>query len=151
MYLVYNDVANFIHEVRGAHDPTLTFYTVTDQSAAIQPKGIFVPLSEESGELKEALANGAIAAIWDKEKQLPRYTPNYFPVFLVEDPEEALRMILKHYIDKLDGETEKTMNITKFDFLKKKLLNKNKQSYDIAVMLNELSDKFNVANEGRRG
>ncbi|MDR6998000.1 hypothetical protein [Neobacillus niacini] len=151
MYLVYNDVANFSHEVRGTHEPTLTFNTLTDQADAIQPKGIFVPLSKESGELKEALANGAIAAIWHKEKKLPHYTPNHFPIFLVEDPGEAVRRILQQYIDKLDGETEKTMNITKFDLVKIELLNKNKQTYDIAVMLNKLADKFNEAYQGRRG
>ncbi|OIK14035.1 hypothetical protein BIV60_13050 [Bacillus sp. MUM 116] len=151
MYLVYKDIANFIHEIRGAHDANLMFYTVTDQASANQPKGIFVPLSEESGDLKEALVNGAIAAIWQKGKMLPRYTPNHFPVFLAEDPGGAVRLILKQYIEKLDGETEKTMNITKFDILNKKILNKNNETYDIAAMLNELSDKSNAASQERKG
>ena len=30
-----------------------------------QPKGIFIPLYHDSGELQEAIANGAIGTLWD--------------------------------------------------------------------------------------
>jgi UDP-N-acetylmuramyl pentapeptide synthase len=151
MYLAFKDLANLFADRRGANEPNLLFYTVTDHSKAMQPKGIFIPLNKESGELSEAIANGAIAAIWDKSETLPQYTPGPFPVFFTEDPAEALRKLLQFYLEKLDGETEKIMDITKFDFLNKKLLNKNNQTYDIAVMLKRAAVDNKDVLQDRRG
>jgi len=135
MYLAYKDVAKLIPDIRGGVEEDFLFYTVSDNASAPQPKGIFVPLSEQSGELKEALANGAIAAIWNKNRSVPRYTPTQFPLFLTDDPEEVVQNLLKLYLEKLDGETEEKMEITKFDFLTRKFLNKNNETYDIAGFL----------------
>ena len=138
MYLAYKDVACLITDSKGALDKDLLFYTVCDHAHALQPKGIYVPLSEESGELSQALANGAIAAIWNRQMSVPPYTPNQFPLFLTDDPHKAVWNLLQRYLEKLDGETEKKMEITKFDFLTKKLLNKNNKTYDIAGMLKKV-------------
>ncbi|MDQ0198497.1 hypothetical protein [Neobacillus ginsengisoli] len=151
MYLAFKDLAYLFADSRGAKEPNLLFYTVTDQSKVLQPKGIFIPLNKESGELSEAIANGAIAAIWDKAQNLPLYTPSQFPVFFTEDPVEAVRILLQLYLEKLDGETEKKMDMTKFDFLNKKLLNKNNQTYDIAVMLKRAEAENKDVYPERRG
>ncbi|MEH7479676.1 hypothetical protein V7157_00920, partial [Neobacillus drentensis] len=57
------------------------------------------------------------------------------------DPADAIVTILKRYIEKLNGETDKTMAITNFKFSNKKLLNKNNETYDISVLLNEVINK----------
>ena len=33
-----------------------------------QPRGLFIPLNDDSGELLDAIANGAIAAIWERDE-----------------------------------------------------------------------------------
>lgn len=151
MYLAFNDIANLIPDRKGTIDENLLFYTLSDNANAPLKKGIFVPLSKESGELKQALANGAIAAIWNKNLIVPSYTPNQFPLFLTDDPAEAVGNILQRYLEKLDGETNKTMNITKFDFLTKKLLTKNNETYDIDAMVTKAAAASMNAQIERRG
>lgn len=148
MYLALKDLANLFDNSRGVNDD-LMFVSVCDQAHEAQPKGLFVSLNEKSGELSEAIANGAIAAIWNHECKLPSYTPNHFPIFFTSDPADAIVIILKQYIDKLNGETDKIMEITNFKFSNKKLLNKNKDTYDIAVMLNEVTSKLSNKPERR--
>ena len=149
MYLALNDLANLFPDKRGIQDE-MVFHTITDQANTDQPKGLFVSINEESGELLEAIANGAIAAIWNKENKLPRYIPTYFPVFFTTDMAWAIKEILTLYSEKLDGETNKHMEITNFKFSNKKLLNKNNQTYDIAGIV-EMLENIQSDDTERRG
>jgi UDP-N-acetylmuramyl pentapeptide synthase len=137
MYLALKDLEKLFSDKQGIQDD-FVFYTISDEAAVSQPRGLFVPVNEESGELSEAIINGAIAAVWDREKKVPHYTPNHFPIFFTDDQTAAIRNILNLYIEKLDGETDKTMEITNIKFSNKKLLNKSNDTYDIAVMLKKL-------------
>ncbi|NHC39616.1 hypothetical protein G6549_06525 [Bacillus sp. MM2020_1] len=139
MYLALKDLGS-LFDSRGIQDD-LSFASVCDQANEAQPKGLFVSFNGTDGELSEAISNGAIAAIWNINYDLPRYIPNQFPVFFTNDPAAAIVTILKRYIEKLNGETDKIMEITNFKFSNKKLLNKNNETYDIAVMLNEITSK----------
>jgi UDP-N-acetylmuramyl pentapeptide synthase len=150
MYLALKDFQELFQETRGVQDDLL-FFTVSDHSNCSQPRGVFIPLNKKSGELADAITNGAIAAIWDKAKKIPHYTPNHFPLFFTDDPAEAARRILQFYIEKLDGEADKKMKMTAFDFINKKLLNKNNETYDIAVMLKHVLPKKNSGKTERRG
>ncbi len=150
MYLALKDLAFLFQNHQGAKED-IEIHTVTDDSKHVQPKGVFVPTTEESGELLEAIANGAIAAIWDKNKKIPGYTPNHFPLFFTNDPVEAIQRILQLYLEKLEQEETKVMKTTKFKFLNQKLLNKSKQSYDIAVILQKISGYNNPEDQERRG
>ncbi|EKN66337.1 hypothetical protein BABA_16352 [Neobacillus bataviensis LMG 21833] len=149
MYLALNDLASLFPDKQGIQDE-MVFHTVTDQATTNQPKGLFLSINEESGELSDAIANGAIAAIWDHQKKLPRYTPTYFPVFFTKDVAWSVKKIITLYKEKLDGETNKRMEITNFILLNKKLLNKNNQTYDIAGILEKLENKRSNDTE-RRG
>jgi UDP-N-acetylmuramyl pentapeptide synthase len=140
MYLALKDLGGLFDSSRGIQDDFL-FASVSDQANEAQPKGLFVSYNGMNGELSEAIANGAIAAIWNQEYDLPRYTPNHFPVFFTNDPADAIVTILNRYIEKLNGETDKIMAITNFKFSNKKLLNKNNETYDISVLLNEVINK----------
>src|SRR4051812_16670264 len=100
MFLALKDLTRLFNDKRGIQDEML-FCTVSDLAASEQPKGLFVPVNKESGELLEAISNGAVAAIWEKNVPLPNYLPNQFPIFLTNDPAEALRDIIKLYIEKL--------------------------------------------------
>jgi UDP-N-acetylmuramyl pentapeptide synthase len=149
MYLAFNDLVKLFPDKRGIKDADHLYITVTDDAKAIQTRGLFIPLSEDSGELLEAIANGAIAAILDKKKQLPKYTPNHFPIFFTDNPIEAVRELLRFYIEKIDGDRAEKMNMTNFVFLNKKLLKENKETYDIAVMLEKIS-KLNPKDDFER-
>lgn len=149
MYLAFNDLVKLFSEIRGIKEAEHLYITVTDDANAMQTRGLFIPLSEDSGELLEAIANGAIAAIWDKKKQLPKYTPNHFPIFFTDNPIEAFRELLRFYIEKIDGDKTEKMNMTNFVFLNKKLLKENKETYDIAVMLEKIS-KLNPKDDFER-
>lgn len=145
MYLAFKDVAAILPEKQGIEENIL-FQTVCDQADILQPKGLFIP---QHGELLEAIANGAVAAIWKQGESLPPYTPNHFPVFYTNDLAEAVKQILERYIEKLNGETDKKMKMTDFKFLNNKLLNKNNETYDIAVMLKKIRD-YQLDDLGRR-
>ncbi|MEH7333376.1 hypothetical protein V7161_12110 [Neobacillus drentensis] len=148
MFLALSDLSVLFKDHLGVQDEFL-FYTVTDQANVIQPKGLFVSVNGGTEDLAEAMANGAIAAIWEHGKKLPHYTPNQFPVFFTSDSVEAIQNLLQHYLEKLNGEIEETMEITNFKFSNKELLNKNRETYDIAVMLKKLTKQHVIDSEGR--
>lgn len=148
MYLAFKDLASLFRDRRGINDDFL-FVSVTDRANETQPKGLFVPLNGDSGELSEAIANGAIASVWNVENKLPLYTPNHFPIFFTNDSVAAIRSLLNLYTLKLDGETDKKMEITNFKFSHEKLLKKNSETYDIAVMLKKITNLYANTNEGR--
>lgn len=150
MTLLYDDFTHLFPKRNGRRDPTLAFYTVTAFSHHSQPKGIFVPLYKDSGELQEAIGNGAIAAIWDEEIPLPSYTPTYFYIFYTNDLWKGLKNMLEQYCKKLDTIEELDQNErTKFYFSLKNSLNENENTYDIAVMANELDQLIEELNDGR--
>jgi len=148
MLLTYQDIAGIFANRQGAAEDFI-FETVTDWADSSQPKGLFIPVDDESGELSLAIANGAIAAVWDQNRPLPRYTPNQFPILFTADPIEAVKSILQNYIEKLNGEIDKKMGTTNFNFSAKKLLNKTTETYDIAVMLKTVAMKQENDREGR--
>ncbi|PLS06459.1 hypothetical protein [Neobacillus cucumis] len=147
MFLALKDLVNLFNDKQGIQDDVL-FRTISDKAAEEQPMGLFVPVNSEAGELLEAISHGAIAAVWDKEKTLPRYTPTQFPIFFTNDLVEAMREIINLYIEKLDGETNKNMDRTNFKISNNTLLNKNNQTYDIAGQLAKL---LTQNNQERRG
>jgi len=150
MTLIYSDLANIFPKRKGTNDLNLTFNTVTAFAQVAQPKGIFIPLYNDSGELSKAIESGAIAAIWKEDKALPAYTPNDFPVFLINDLWKGLEAMLAQYRIKLASREMETSEQTKFYFSLKNSLNEIENTYDIAVIVkefNQLNDQRNK--EGR--
>jgi hypothetical protein len=82
-------------------------------------KGLYLPLSLNSEEntenLKRALYQGTIATFWRKEDELPSFLPTHFPVFLVDDPLEAIEVVVNKYIDSYKLKGSSNVN-TKFSF-----------------------------------
>lgn len=92
--LTYHDVEKLLPEPEGIKGVPITFESITWQSSVEQHKGLFVVIATDD-DLQKAIANGAVAVIWPKGKDIPSYTPNHFPVFLAEDPSEALIQLIK--------------------------------------------------------
>jgi len=149
MLLEYRDLEKLFVNKKGITGD-FVYCTVTDQANVEQPKGLFVAVTEDSGQLSEAIKNGAVAAIWEKDRPLPRYTPNHFPVFFTEDTAEGVKVILQSYLEKLNGDPNKKMELTNFKMINKKLHNKNRESYDIAVMLKKIEDYLENDSKGER-
>lgn len=139
MYLAFNDLVTLFPDFKGVREADHRYITVTDQAGIMQTRGLYIPLNDNSGELLDAIANGAIAAVWDKGKPVPRYTPNHFPIFFTDKPVSGVIDLLQFYFEKLNGDNEEKMDITKFVFLDKKLLKENKETYDIAVLLEKIA------------
>jgi hypothetical protein len=133
MFLMYEDIANLFLKTKGVGN-NLPFYSVSTSSSMKQPKGLFVPVFKDSGELNEAIQNGAIAAIWDDSVQLPTYVPNHFPIFFTNDLMGSLYDVVRVFLEKLNGDKMQIMSTTKFLFDKEKLLNENFPSYDKPVL-----------------
>ena len=131
MPLTYNELANLFPNRRGINDSVLHFHTVTAFSQVLQPKGIFIPVYRDSGELNEAIENGAIAAIWDEEKALPSYTPSYFPVFLTNDLWKGLEDMLNQLSKKISSSEIIESDQTTFCLFHKNSLNIIRNTYDI--------------------
>jgi hypothetical protein len=139
MPLTYNELANLFPNRRGINDSVLHFHTVTAFSQVLQPKGIFIPVYRDSGELNEAIENGAIAAIWDEEKTLPSYTPSYFPVFLTKDLWKGLEDMLNQLSKKISSSEIIESDQTTFCLFHKNSLNIIRNTYDIAEIIKEFT------------
>ncbi|GLB61225.1 hypothetical protein [Cytobacillus sp. NCCP-133] len=149
MYLTYGDLAELFPKASGIKDNELHFHTVAASSSIVQPKGIYIPL-EEKENLKEAIGNGAVAALWNKKDQLPAYTPNHFPIFYMNDLRKGLKDIMELYIEKMKR-ADKKINTTNFLFLDEKSLKENDATYDIAVMAEKLHAAYGQNKQERRG
>jgi UDP-N-acetylmuramyl pentapeptide synthase len=132
MFLTYEELVKIFPKTKGIKDD-FQFLTVSTSSKVSQPKGLFIPLFTDSGELNEAIQNGAIGAIWDESLEVPTYIPNQFPMFYTNDLKIALEKILEYYVEKL-GDITDIMNMTKFLFEEEKLLKEDLPSYDKPVL-----------------
>lgn len=132
MLLTYSDLVKIFPKSQGIRDE-IQFNMVSTDASLLQPKGLFIPLFDDSGELKEAIQNGAIGAIWDEKQPLPSYVPNQFPIFFSKNLKDALDTMIQTYIEQFTGDNIDFMNMTKFLFVEEKLLKESFSSYDKPV------------------
>ena len=151
MLLAYGDLAKLFPKMKGIQDHELFFHTVATISDVPQFRGIFIPLDENTGELKKAIENGAVAALWREEKLIPRYTPNHFPIFFTNDLLKGLKDMMELYIEKLNQQQKAGIKVTNFLFSDEILLKENKLTYDIAVMAEKIKDISSQLQDGREG
>ena len=136
--LTYQDVSSLFSRTTGIRDENIRFHTVSSLASVEQPKGLFVPVSNDSGTLQDAISNGAVAAVWPEGEQVPAYAPNHFPIFYTQDNLKGLEKIMNSYYDHL-SQHEDINERTKFILLNKALLNKADETYDIAVMAENIN------------
>ena len=150
MFLTYGDLAKLFPKRRGIRNHELSFHTVATFSTISQPKGIFIPIEENSGQLNEAIGNGAIAALWDEEMEVPKYVPNHFPIFYTNDLLKGLKDMMELYIEKINQQEKAENKVTNFLFSNEILLKEKKSTYDIAVMAGEIK-AMNKLHDGKEG
>lgn len=153
MFLTYGDLAKLFPKKYGIQDYELYFHTVASNSAALQPKGLFIPFEEGSGKLSQAIENGAIAALWDEKESIPSYTPNHFPIFITNDLLKGLKDMMELYIENISNMNQIRNEVTNFLFLDEVRLKKNESSYDIAVMAEKIltvREQLQIGKEGAK-
>lgn len=73
---------------------------ITDSRKNVE-QSLFIPIEGERFDghdfLKQAIENGAIATVWNKQKQVPDFVPDHFPVFFVSNTIDALQQLATHY------------------------------------------------------
>lgn len=101
MNLSLNALKDLFPQYRGEVDQVNLKGVFTDSRKDCK-KGLFVPIvgAKFDGHefLKDAIYNGAIASLWQKDLEIPAYVPNHFPLFLVEDTLEALQNLAQYYL-----------------------------------------------------
>jgi hypothetical protein len=119
---------------RGIKLGEIEFHTVYLNEELEVNKGLFIPLHPDINDtqLKEAINNGAIAALWRIDLEIPGFLPTDFPLFLVKNPVESLKKVIKSYYETNDLKGIPTLE-TKFIFsISKKHIQQN-DSYASAV------------------
>lgn len=103
--LSLKNLSNIFPSNRGAKDANIIINEMMTDSRKKGIKGLFIPLVGEHFDghdfLKDAITNGAIASLWKKDKPVPQFIPNDFPLFFVEDTTEGLQALAQYYLEKI--------------------------------------------------
>jgi UDP-N-acetylmuramyl pentapeptide synthase len=104
--LLYRHVKELFPSTKGIQEDTLPFQTVYVNPDETVSKGLYIPVlvskdCEFSDCLLKAINGGAIGAIWPNDKQIPKFVPNHFPTFMVDDTLEAIEKLVDFYEDNL--------------------------------------------------
>ncbi|GAB4072361.1 UDP-N-acetylmuramoyl-tripeptide--D-alanyl-D-alanine ligase [Barrientosiimonas marina] len=86
-----------------AFKTAIAILEVTTDSRKQTENALFVPLTGDRFDghdyVEQAVSNGAVAVLWQKNKQLPIALPDDFPVFYVENTLIALQQLATAYRD----------------------------------------------------
>ncbi|MDC3412831.1 UDP-N-acetylmuramoyl-tripeptide--D-alanyl-D-alanine ligase [Aquibacillus sp. 3ASR75-11] len=100
------EIEELFPEHQGAVHDSISISEVVTDSRKQSRKSLFVPLIGESFDghsfIKQAFNNGAVACLWQKDKDIPAFLPTDFPVFLVDDPLVALQRLSYWYRKKVN-------------------------------------------------
>ncbi|MCP3026210.1 UDP-N-acetylmuramoyl-tripeptide--D-alanyl-D-alanine ligase [Halobacillus sp. A5] len=101
-----NELSAIFSKGRGAAHDAIPIKSVMTDTRVEKKQSLFIPLLGENhdahGFLMEAIKKGAVAALWQKDHDLPREIPTEFPVFFVEDTLQALQETSSFYLRKVN-------------------------------------------------
>lgn len=90
---------------RNTDEPIAMEEVFTDSRLQVK-NALFIPIIGENFDghdyLKQAIANGAVAALWNRETSLPESLPNDFLVFYVDDTIGSLQQLAINYRDEIN-------------------------------------------------
>ncbi|WP_078547305.1 hypothetical protein [Litchfieldia alkalitelluris] len=128
--IVYSQLCRLFPETHGTKDAAIEFHEVYIDSTDKVYKGLYVPLNKSLEEdLKDAIDNGAIGAVWSNYEKIPVFVPNHFPLFLVDDTVKALKDLIIDYNNHTEGN-----RVTKFSLSFREGHNVETNTYDSAVL-----------------
>ncbi|KGX83756.1 Mur ligase family protein [Pontibacillus marinus] len=98
-------LAEILPDYQGAVDLGIEIRDVEQNPAHSMKKGLYIPLDKKGDHadlLKEAISNGAIAAIWDKLTPVPAFLPTDFPLFFVDHLQSSLNEVTEAYLEEVN-------------------------------------------------
>lgn len=151
MFLTYGDLAKLFPKVKGIQVKELFFHTVATIADIPQYKGIYIPCEENSGELQIAISNGAIAALWDINMPIPKYTPNHFPLFFTNDLLKGLMDMMEIYIENLTQAENPQIEGTDFLFSTGMQFKENNSAYNQAELVGKINHFNKMLQQRKEG
>lgn len=106
MLFTTNWVSTFFTDYKGAAGDMIAINEIVTDSRVPSSNSLFIPIQGENFDghdyLRQAFHNGAVAALWQKDKKVPSFLPSDFPVFYVEDTVKALQQLAAAYRNKIN-------------------------------------------------
>lgn len=106
MLFTTNWISSIFNNHHGSAEDEIQINEVVTDSRVRSTKSLFIPIEGENFDghdyIKEAFNNGAIATLWNKNKELPSFLPTNFPVFLVDETLGALQELAASYRNKIN-------------------------------------------------
>src|SRR5699024_5683317 len=79
---------------------------VTIDSRVDMDHALFIPIKGERFDghnyLRQAIAQGATATLWNEDNEVPHFVPEDFPVFFVSNTTKGLQLLASHYRQEID-------------------------------------------------
>ncbi|ARI77572.1 UDP-N-acetylmuramoyl-tripeptide--D-alanyl-D-alanine ligase [Halobacillus mangrovi] len=99
------ELSTLFSDFRGAARDRIPINEIMTDTRKESSQSLFVPIIGESFDahqfLAEAIKKGAVASLWQKDRELPAMIPTDFPVFLVEDTTKGLQELATYYLNKI--------------------------------------------------
>lgn len=106
MLFTTNWISTFFNDYKGVATDKIGISEVVTDSRVQSSKSLFVPITGENFNghdfIKQAFNNGAVAAFWQKDKEVPAFLPTEFPLFYVEDTLLALQQLATAYRNEIN-------------------------------------------------
>ncbi|MCU9612200.1 hypothetical protein OEV98_01325 [Caldibacillus lycopersici] len=134
MNITYKDVHHLFSDTKGYKNDNIAFETMSFGVYEEQPKGLFIPL-EGQEDLQQAIYQGAIAAIWEKSKSLPKYIPNDFPIFFVSNINSAALQLIEQFVMNQSNITTNFLVYEKYGDTKKTVIYSPKDNRQQLIVL----------------
>ncbi|WP_101843798.1 UDP-N-acetylmuramoyl-tripeptide--D-alanyl-D-alanine ligase [Halobacillus sp. Marseille-P3879] len=100
------ELAPLFSKGNGATNDPIQIKSVMTDTRMEKKQSLFIPLVGDNHDahrfIMDAIKNGAVAALWQKDHDLPREIPTEFPVFIVEDTLQALQETSSFYLRKVN-------------------------------------------------
>lgn len=95
------DLTKIFNENQGVLQSSIYINEVMTDSRKATNNGLFIPIDGDNFDshnfINQAIENGAIATLWERNKPLPSGFNSEFPVFFVEDTIKALQHLATDY------------------------------------------------------
>lgn len=105
MNMTASELLKLFPEATGAASSQIKMEAVMTDSRTVCKHGLFVPIVGERFDgheyLKNAINNGAVAALWQQDKPVPAFIPTEFPLYFVEDTITGLQQLARYYLEKV--------------------------------------------------
>ncbi|MFQ3545842.1 UDP-N-acetylmuramoyl-tripeptide--D-alanyl-D-alanine ligase [Halobacillus rhizosphaerae] len=100
------ELVDLFTNYKGAANDRIALHQVMTDTRKEAKQSLFVPIVGDAFDahdfLKQAIQQGAVAALWQENRALPKFVPTDFPVFYVKDTTEALQQLAEYYLRKIN-------------------------------------------------